>query len=227
MNIVITGCSQGIGAELVKLWSTYHRVFGISRNREKLEKLKSSLDNHENFSFIAENINDLNQDSLNEFLGQIKVDVLVNNAGLLINKLFQDIQYEDYKRVMDVNFWGAFHVSKLLLDGLSKAKGQILNISSMGGVNGTSKFPGLSIYSSSKGALTILTECLYEELKEYNVRVNALALGAVQTEMLDQAFPGYKADTSPKQMAEFIDSIVVKGSQILNGQILKVTGSNP
>ena len=227
MNIVITGCSQGIGAELVKLWSTNHRVFGFSRNREKLEKLKSSLDNHENFSFIAENINDLNQDSLTEFLGQIKVDVLVNNAGLLINKSFLDIQYEDYKRVMDVNFWGAFHVSKLLLDGLSKAKGQILNISSMGGVNGTSKFPGLSIYSSSKGALTILTEWLYEDLKQYNVRVNALALGAVQTEMLDQAFPGYKADTSPKQMAEFIDSIVVKGSQILNGQILKVTGSNP
>ena len=77
------------------------------------------------------------------------------------------------------------------------------------------------------GALTMLPECLYEELNEYNVRVNALALGAVQTEMLDQAFPGYKADTSPKQMAEFIDSIVVKGSQILNGQILKVTGSNP
>ena len=226
MNIVITGCSQGIGAELVKLWSTNHRVFGFSRNREKLEKLKSSLDNHENFS-IAESINDLNQDSLTEFLGQIKVDVLVNNAGLLINKPFLDIQYEDYKRVMDVNFWGAFHVSKLLLDRLSNAKGQILNISSMGGVNGTSKFPGLSIYSSSKGALTILTECLYEELKEYNIRVNALALGAVQTEMLDQAFPGYKADTSPKQMAEFIDSIVVKGSQILNGQILKVSGSNP
>jgi NAD(P)-dependent dehydrogenase (short-subunit alcohol dehydrogenase family) len=115
----------------------------------------------------------------------------------------------------------------LLLKRLSKAKGQILNISSIGGVNGTSKFPGLSIYSSSKGALTILTECLHEELKDFNVRVNALALGAVQTEMLDQAFPGYKADISPKQMAEFIDSIVVKGSQILNGQVLKVTGSNP
>ena len=93
MNIVITGCSQGIGAELVKLWSTNHRVFGISRNREKLEKLKSSLDNYENFSFIAENINDLNQDSLTEFLGQIKVDVLVNNAGVVINKSFLDIQW--------------------------------------------------------------------------------------------------------------------------------------
>ena len=227
MNIVITGCSQGIGAELVRYWSTNHLVFGISRNREKLEILKSSLENHENFRFISESVIDINQEVLNDFLGHNNIDVLVNNAGLLINKPFVDIQYEDYKRVMDVNFWGAFHVSKLLLDGLSKAKGQILNISSMGGVNGTSKFPGLSIYSSSKGALTILTECLYEELKEYNIRVNALALGAVQTEMLDQAFPGYKADTSPKQMAEFIDSIVVKGSQILNGQILKVTGSNP
>tara|TARA_B100001939_G_scaffold290329_1_gene261741 strand:- start:318 stop:926 length:609 start_codon:yes stop_codon:yes gene_type:complete len=202
-------------------------VFGISRNREKLEILKSSLENHENFRFISESVNDINQEVLNDFLGHNKVDVLVNNAGLLINKPFLDIHYEDYKRVMDVNFWGAFHLSKLLLKRLSKAKGQILNISSIGGVNGTSKFPGLSIYSSSKGALTILTECLHEELKDFNVRVNALALGAVQTEMLDQAFPGYKADISPKQMAEFIDSIVVKGSQILNGQVLKVTGSNP
>ena len=227
MNIVITGCSQGIGAELVKCWSTNHLVFGISRNREKLEILKSSLENHENFRFISESVNDINQEVLNDFLGNNKVDVLVNNAGLLINKPFLDIHYEDYKRVMDVNFWGTFHLSKLLLKRLSKAKGQILNISSIGGVNGTSKFPGLSIYSSSKGALTILTECLHEELKDFNVRVNALALGAVQTEMLDQAFPGYKADISPKQMAEFIDSIVVKGSQILNGQVLKVTGSNP
>ena len=227
MNIVITGCSQGIGAELVKYWSTNHLVFGISRNREKLEILKSSLENHENFRFISESVNDINQEVLNDFLGHNNIDVLVNNAGLLINKPFVDIQYEDYKRVMDVNFWGAFHLSKLLLNRLSKAKGQILNISSMGGVNGTSKFPGLSIYSSSKGALTILTECLYEELKEFKVRVNALALGAVQTEMLDQAFPGYKAEISPKQIAEFIDSIVVKGSQILNGQVLKVTGSNP
>ena len=227
MNIVITGCSQGIGAELVRYWSTNHLVFGISRNREKLEILKSSLENHENFRFISESVIDINQEVLNDFLGHNNIDVLVNNAGLLINKPFVDIQYEDYKRVMDVNFWGAFHLSKLLLNRLSKAKGQILNISSMGGVNGTSKFPGLSIYSSSKGALTILTECLYEELKEFKVRVNTLALGAVQTEMLDQAFPGYKADISPKQMADFIDSIVVKGSQILNGQVLKVTGSNP
>ena len=110
MNIVITGCSQGIGAELVKYWSTNHLVFGISRNREKLEILKSSLENHENFRFISESVNDINQEVLNDFLGHNNIDVLVNNAGLLINKPFVEIQYEDYKRVMDVNFWGAFHL---------------------------------------------------------------------------------------------------------------------
>ncbi len=227
MNIVITGCSQGIGSELVNLWSANHQVFGISRNKEKLEKLKYSLVHHQNFSFLSKSINDINEKDVNGLLGNHSVDVLVNNAGLLINKPFKNINYNDYKRVMDVNFWGAFHLTQLLIDRLSKARGQILNISSMGGVNGTSKFPGLSVYSSSKGALTILTECLYEELKPYNIRINALALGAVQTEMLEKAFPGYKADTSPHQMANFIDSFVVRGDQIINGQTLKITSSNP
>ena len=227
MNIVITGCSKGIGAELVKLLSENHNVYGLSRDLVSLEKLQFSLSNPSNFHFIQSDITHLNNEVVNSWINVDSIDVLINNAGLLVNKPFNDISYQDYKDVMDVNFWGAYYLSQLLLDKLSISKGQIINISSMGGVNFSSKFPGLSLYSSSKGALTILSECLAEELKPYGIRVNALALGAVQTEMLNKAFPGYKANISPEEMAQYIINFVNSGGNIMNGQVIKVTNSNP
>ena len=227
MNIVITGCSKGIGAELVKLLSENHNVYGLSRDLVSLEKLQFSLSNPSNFHFIQSDITHLNKEVVNSWINVDSIDVLINNAGLLVNKPFNDISYQDYKEVMDVNFWGAYYLSQLLLDKLSISKGQIINISSMGGVNFSSKFPGLSLYSSSKGALTILSECLAEELKPYGIRVNALALGAVQTEMLNKAFPGYKANISPEEMAQYIINFVNPGGNIMNGQVIKVTNSSP
>ena len=227
MNIVITGCSKGIGAELVKLLSENHNVYGLSRDLVSLEKLQISLSNPSNFHFIQSDITHLNKEVVNSWINVNSIDVLINNAGLLVNKPFNNISYQDYKDVMDVNFWGAYYLSQLLLDKLSISKGQIINISSMGGVNFSSKFPGLSLYSSSKGALTILSECLAEELKPYGIRVNALALGAVQTEMLNKAFPGYKANISPEEMAQYIINFVNSGGNIMNGQVIKVTNSNP
>ena len=227
MNIVITGCSKGIGAELVKLLSRDHKVYGLSRDLGALEKLKSDLTYSSNFHFVQADIKELNQELISSWIGVDTVDVLINNAGLLINKNFIDISYEDYKNIMDVNFWGVFHITQLLFDKLSLAKGQIINISSMGGVNYSSKFPGLSLYSSSKGALTILSECLAEEFKTHHIRVNALALGAVQTEMLNMAFPDYKANVSSEQMASFIIRFVNSVGDVLNGQVVKVTSSNP
>ena len=227
MNIVITGCSKGIGAELVKLLSENHNVYGLSRDLVSLEKLQFSLSNPSNFHFIQSDITHLNKEVVNSWINVDSIDVLINNAGLLVNKPFNNISYQDYKDVMDVNFWGAYYLSQLLLDKLSISKGQIINISSMGGVNFSSKFSGLSLYSSSKGALTILSECLAEELKPYGIRVNALALGAVQTEMLNKAFPGYKANISPEEMAQYIINFVNSGGNIMNGQVIKVTNSNP
>ena len=227
MNIVITGCSKGIGAELVKLLSENHNVYGLSRDLVSLEKLQFSLSNPSNFHFIQSDITHLNKEVVNSWINVNSIDVLINNAGLLVNKPFNNISYQDYKDVMDVNFWGAYYLSQLLLDKLSISKGQIINISSMGGVNFSSKFPGLSLYSSSKGALTILSECLAEELKPYGIRVNALALGAVQTEMLNKAFPGYKANISPEEMAQYIINFINTGGNIMNGQVIKVTNSNP
>jgi len=227
MNIVITGCSKGIGLALVKIWSKNHMVYGISRNREKLESLKASLSNPTNFKFLSKDIVNLNQDDIKHFIKESKIDVLVNNAGLLINKPFSEIKYDDYRSLMDVNFWGAFNLSQLLVEKLSNAKGQIINVSSMGGVNYTSKFSGLSLYSSSKAALSVLTECLAVEFQSEKIKVNALALGAVETEMLHSAFPGYVADTKAHEMASFIIEFANSSSNIINGQVIRVSKSNP
>ena len=97
----------------------------------------------------------------------------------------------------------------------------------MGGVNFTSKFPGLSLYSSSKAAISILTECLAEELMDLNIRVNAFALGAVQTEMLEKAFPGYESGISSQEMAKFIVNFINSSKNLINGQVIRVAKSNP
>lgn len=227
MNVVVTGCSKGIGAELVRLWSKDHCVYGLSRNLKALKALKSSLANPSNFRYINNDITKLNKQDIADWVKSDKIDILVNNAGFLINKPFNEINYEEYRQLMDTNFWGTFKITQLLLNKLSNSKGQVINISSMGGVNYSSKFPGLSLYSSSKGAVTTLSECLAEELKPFNIRVNTLALGAVQTEMLKKAFPDYKANISSKEMADYIVNFCSSVGNILNGQIIKASSSNP
>jgi NAD(P)-dependent dehydrogenase (short-subunit alcohol dehydrogenase family) len=103
----------------------------------------------------------------------------------------------------------------------------IVNIASMGGFQGSSKYPGLSCYSASKAALACLTECLAGEFTESGIKVNCLALGSVQTEMLEEAFPGYKAPVDAQEMAEFIADFALKGHKFFNGKILPVAVNNP
>ena len=97
----------------------------------------------------------------------------------------------------------------------------------MGGFQGSSKYRGLSYYSAAKAALSCLSECLAEEFREDGIIVNCLALGSVQTEMLEEAFPGYKAPVSAREMAELIADFAVKGSRFFNGKIIPVAFSNP
>ena len=92
----------------------------------------------------------------------------------------------------------------------------------MGGFQGSAKFKGLSYYSASKAAIACLTECLANEFKPYGISVNCLALGSVQTEMLNEAFPGYKAPVDAKQMAGFIAEFALTGHRFFNGKIYLV-----
>jgi NAD(P)-dependent dehydrogenase (short-subunit alcohol dehydrogenase family) len=155
-----------------------------------------------------------------------RVDVLINNSGYLVNKPFEELSAEDFQRSYDVNVFGAVSMIKAALPFMNK-EGHVVNVSSMGGVQGSAKFPGLAAYSSSKGAIITLTEVLAEEYKETGPAFNALALGAVQTEMLEEAFPGYEAPLTAIEMARYIMDFALKGNKYYNGKILQVSSSTP
>ena len=108
-----------------------------------------------------------------------------------------------------------------------KIHAHVVNISSMGGIQGSLKFRGLSAYSSSKGALITLTECLSEELKEEGIRVNCIALGSVETEMFSTAFPGMKASAKADEMGAWVGRFGIEGCIYFNGKTLPISIATP
>ncbi len=227
-HIIITGASRGIGYEAaVILAGRGCKVTAIARSEIKLKKLHQT-----NPGLISVLSLDITQpgsiQDISEYLGKnrINIDGLIHNAGILVNKPFSDLTDEDWQLQLDVNLMGPVRLTRDLLPHFSEGA-HILNISSMGGFQGSEKFPGLSGYSASKGALTILTECLAAELSEKMIAVNCLCLGAVQTEMVEQAFPGIKAPVQPKEMGTYLADFILNGHQFYNGKILPVALSNP
>lgn len=226
--IVVTGASRGIGYKTCQqLAKREHRIIAVARSAEALQKLQRSSP-----SFIHSIPADLtSEDAVGQLVRTVAseyngIDALINNAGALINKPFEHLSLDDWRSQIDSNLISAVNITKQLLPYFN-TKAHILNISSMGGFQGSVKFPGLSAYSVSKGALSILTECLSTELAERNIRVNALCLGAVQTEMLEQAFPGIKAPVSPEEMGEYIADFTLSGSVFYNGKVLPVAIEDP
>jgi len=224
-NVIITGTSRGIGLELIKIFSSAgFNVLCLSRNIKNTKEL-----NLENTTFLSFDITKEEDHSMvKKYIPKSwnSVDILINNAGLLINKSFEDTSLDDFKSIYNTNVFGVARLIQVCLPFM-KEKSQVINISSVGGIQGSVKFPGLSAYSSSKGALITLTEMLAEEYKELKINFNVLALGAVQTEMLDEAFPGYEASVSAKEMADYIYDFSIKGSKIINGKILQISSSTP
>jgi len=236
MNIVITGASRGIGYELVKQLSSnsQHTLFMLSRNAMQLEKLKAAcLALSPSARVIPVPCDLSDEQSLKAAVALISknvssIDILVNNAGALVNKPFASILKSDLEYVYQVNVFSPIRLIQELLPLMNgKQRAHIVNISSIGGVQGSVKFAGLSAYSSSKAALVCLTECLAEELKEKNISINCLALGAVQTEMLEEAFPGYKAPVSASEMAHFIADFCLNAHKLMNGKIIPISLSTP
>ena len=228
MNIVITGCSRGIGLELVKLFSKQHNVYCLTRNIAPIEKYKNEVGDSGRINFLQFDFESFNTVELKTFLTiDNGIDVLINNAGYLVNETFSQISESNLRKMYEVNLLGPFRLIQNVIPFLREDNSHVINIGSMGGVQGSVKFPGLSAYSSSKGGLSILTECLAEEYKESNIKFNCLALGAVQTEMLNEAFPGYEASVSAIEMAQYIYSFALNGSRFINGKVISVSNSTP
>jgi NAD(P)-dependent dehydrogenase (short-subunit alcohol dehydrogenase family) len=224
-NIIITGTSRGIGLELVRLLVAQgHQILALSRNEAPVKAMNKS-----NITTISFDLSDASQyKEVSSFISEHwnRVDVLINNAGALINKPFSSTTMDDMESVFRINVYGLAEMIRTVLPFMGKG-GHVVNISSMGGVQGSMKFPGLAAYSSSKGAVITLTELLAEENKETGPSFNALALGAVQTEMLEQAFPGFKAPTTAAEMAQYIMEFALTGQKYYNGKLLQVSNSTP
>jgi len=224
-HVIITGTSRGIGYELVKLFANAgHRVLALSRNPQPTNNLYLNgvtsvafdITKPEGFIWVEDYIQ----------TNWEKVDILINNAGALINKPFSETTLSDFEKVYKTNVFGVAELTRVVVPFMQKG-GHVVNISSMGGVQGSTKFAGLSAYSSSKGAVITLTELLAEEYKTTGPSFNVLALGAVQTEMLAEAFPGYQAPTSALEMANYIFDFALNGHKLYNGKLLQVSSSTP
>ena len=223
-NIIITGTSRGIGYEMaLRLAQAGHQVLAISR------KTPQALIENQNITCLSVDLaSDNDLEVVSKFLSSTwkSVDIIIHNAGSLLLKPFGETTSEEFENIYKVNVFGVANLTRICLPYLQKGS-HVVTISSMGGIQGSMKFSGLSAYSSSKGAVITLSELLAEEYKERGIAFNVLALGSVNTEMLQEAFPGYEAPLSPKEMADYIFNFALTGNKYYNGKILQVSSSTP
>ncbi|TAL65427.1 MAG: SDR family oxidoreductase [Bacteroidetes bacterium] len=229
MNIIVNGGSRGIGKEIVinLAQNINNQILVTGRNENALDNLASRFNNVSTMPLDL-SVFDSYSESFRKTVYDryTKVDILINMAGLVILKDFVDISTDDARLMMETNFFGPASMIRIVRPLMSEGS-HIVNISSMGGFQGSQKYKGLSYYSASKAALACLTECLANEFIEFGISVNCLAPGAVQTEMFVEAFPGYKAPVNARDMAEFISDFAANGQKYFNGKILPVALNNP
>lgn len=224
-NIMITGCSRGIGLELVKYFSNpQYQIIAIARNIDNIVALKMTNVT----AFKGDITNDKDLKALKLYIDKTwkHIDIIIHNAGKLLNKPFFKTTTDDFLNVYKVNVFAVAELTRILISYLNKGS-HVVTISSMGAVQGSLKFAGLAAYTSSKGALITLTELLAEEYLKSGISFNVLALGAVQTEMLTEAFPTYKAPVNAEEMANYIGEFALKGNKHFNGKVIQVSSTTP
>jgi len=229
MNIIVNGGSRGIGKEVVQFLARdiNNQILVTGRNKTALKYLSAQYKNVHlmvlDLAFIDTQVKSVMESIATHFT---KVDILINMAGLLVSKDFMNSNNDDARMMMETNFFGPASFIRLLKPLMPNGS-HIVNISSMGGFQGSSKYRGLSYYSASKAAISSLSESLATEFMDSGISVNCLALGAVQTEMFEEAFPGHKAPVEAKEMAEYISGFALKGHKFMNGKIIPVAVNNP
>ena len=225
MNVIVTGVSKGIGYHTLKELlkdKQIKKVIGISRN---INEISLEFKDNNKVDFISFDL-ESKQDDFNILINKIikkidKVDILINNAGYLIKKKIEDILEEDLLKVYKINVFSLFYLIQKLIPYFNP-ESHIVNIGSYGGIPFTAKFPELAIYSTSKGAVTILSELLAVELSKYKININCINLGAVDTDMLKEAYGG-NFGYQPKDIGKFIKNFAIDNKELLNGQVVNVT----
>jgi len=221
----ITGAGRGIGLALVKEYlRNGHLVIAVSRTAEEIEvnsksensliRVSADITSEAGIAVVKEQIS-----------RQGELNVLIHNAGQLVYKPFPEISLEELKGVYHINVFAPFILTQALFEHMRQC--HTISISSIGGVEGSLKFPGLSAYSSSKAALNCLTQMWAEEFKDTDHTFNCLALGSVETEMFNEAFPGMEASCTPSEIASYIYNFGKIAPAVQNGKIISVSRSNP
>lgn len=233
MNIIITGASSGIGFEAALEFAldSKNKILCIARSADKLRKLHEIANGiNPDCTLIPVAFDLVNDDyqALSSFIKDrlVNVDILINNAGSLVNKPFLETSELELAEMLEFNVMSHFKMIKCALPYIA-AGGHIVNIGSMGGFQGSLKFPGLSAYSASKAALHTLSECLAAELAPSGIKVNCLALGSAQTEMLEAAFPGYESPVLAFEMGKYVADFAKTGHKLFNGKVLPVAVTTP
>ncbi len=226
-SILLTGASRGIGYKTaIELAQRGYRVVGVARSEEKLKNLQTLYPKH--FQPVSVDLSKIDEtklltDALSDFA---PFQAVIHNAGGIINKKFDHLTDADWHYLIELNIMAAVRLYRKLPPYM-QIPGHILTISSMGGYMGATKYPGLAAYSTTKGALTTLSECLAAEWQDQKISSNCLCLGAVQTEMFEDAFPGMSAPVTSENMAEFIADFALKGHRYFNGKVLPVSLEDP
>jgi len=224
IEIVITGASRGIGLELMKLCATHqHKVMGVARNfpavKGDWEFFKGSISETEALVAAIKR---------QQGASHARLRILVHNAGQVINRSFEEITDEQLQQLWELNFRAPFSLTRSLITWLGAADAaHVIYIGSMGGFQGSVRYSGLSAYSAVKSAGASLMESLAAEYSETGIRFNALALGAVQTEMLQASIPDFDAGLKPFDMAHYIYTFMMEGYKVMNGAVVPVRRGNP
>ena len=225
---IITGAGRGIGR------ATAHRfaregaqVVLFSRTAASLNEVSAEITQTDNRTLAIVGDVSREEDVQNLFQNVVdaygRVDILVNCAGIVAVRPFVDMDVSTWDRVMNVNLRGTFlcclEAFRIMA---AQHSGVIINLSSLSGVKGVEKFPGLSAYNVSKSGVAGLTEILAVEGKPYNIRVCAVSPGAVETEMLHQAAPHLKATMTPDDMAELLLFLADDSGRMLSGTNIEI-----
>ena len=226
--IIITGAGRGIGrAAAIRFAREGARVVLFSRTAATLAQVAREIEGegHPVLSFAGDVSSEEDVVSLFQRVMETygRVDALLNCAGIVAVKPFVEMDAATWDRVINVNLRGTFLCCREAFRIMAEQRaGVIINFSSLSGVKGVEKFPGLSAYNVSKAGVASLTEILAVEGKPHNIRVCAVSPGAVDTEMLRQAAPHLRAVMTPDDMAEILLFLAGDSGRMLSGTNLEI-----
>ncbi len=225
---IVTGAGRGIGrATALRFARAGARVALFSRTQETLDETlaQTRAEGREALAMQGDVAREEDVEALFQRVLEAygRVDILINCAGVVAVKPFAEMDARTWDRVLAVNLRGTYLCCQRAFRVMVRQHGGvILNISSLSGVKGVEKFPGLSAYNVSKAGVASLTEILAVEGKPHNIRVAAVSPGAVDTEMLRQAAPHLKAGMTPEEMAEILFFMADESGRVLSGTNLEI-----